>query len=166
MARRDKQEQQQAELESAAQYVNEYYQWDTTQKADVASLRKSRKFMAIGIVSIFVVILIGLGCYVFSTQQALARRNTCWAYEQQVEQWAANYVNQNGLASYPAYLEDIDGSDEMLKGKCPDGGEYTWNPVTGEYACSEDGHYPDGWNSPKSKSTGSTQTVTGNNSNS
>jgi hypothetical protein len=164
MSRKDKRELQAAEQENAERYAAEYYAYDTTQKANVASLRKSRKFMGIGIVALLLAIALGFGTYWLQGQMTLSKKYECWAYEQKVEQFAQNYANKNGLASYPAYLEDMSGSKKVLTGKCPDGGQYTWNPVTGEYTCSVHGHYPSGWNAPRSQSLGTTTTVTtGNN---
>lgn len=166
MSRKSKKEAQEAERQAAERYAAEYYDYDTTQAAGVASLRKSRKYLVAGIVSTIIVAAIGGIIYVMSGQLVYARQSNCWTYEQQVEQFASNYASQNGLASYPAYLEDIPGADDVLTGECPDGGSYTWNPVTGEYTCSVHGHYPSGWNAPRSQSLGTTTTVTtGNNKN-
>ena len=154
MSRKSKKEAQEAERQAAERYAAEYYDYDTTQAAGVASLRKSRKYLAAGIVSMIIVAAIGGIIYI-----------SCWSYEQQVEQFASNYASKNGLASYPAYLKDIPDAGDTLTGKCPDGGSYTWNPVTGEYTCSVHGHYPNGWNAPRSQSLGTTTTVTTNNKN-
>lgn len=163
MSKKEKREAQEAERQAAERYAAEYYSYDTTQAAGVASLRKSRKYLAVGIVSVIIVAAIGGIVYCMSGQLVAARQSSCWAYEQTVEQFAESYASQNGLASYPAYLEDIPGADDVITGTCPDSGEYTWNPVTGEYTCSVHGHYPDGWNAPRSQSLGTTTTVTTNN---
>ena len=122
MGRNDKRARQEEERQAAEQYAAEYYAYDTTQAAGVASLRKSRRFLAIGIVSVIIVLALAGIAYLMSGQLTVARQQSCWAYEQQVEQFASNYASQNGLASYPAYLEDITGSDQVLTGSCPDGG--------------------------------------------
>lgn len=165
MSRKSKKEAQEAERQAAERYAAEYYDYDTTQAAGVASLRKSRKYLAAGIVSMIIVAAIGGIIYIMSGQFTSARQASCWSYEQQVEQFASNYASKNGLASYPAYLKDIPDAGDTLTGKCPDGGSYTWNPVTGEYTCSVHGHYPNGWNAPRSQSLGTTTTVTTNNKN-
>lgn len=166
MSRRNeaKKARQQAELEASQQYAEEYYEYDASRKADVSSLRKSRKYMIIGIVSVLLMLLACLGAYMMRGTMTASTQTASWAYEQRVEQFVSSYASQNGLSSYPAYLEDIPGFDGIEKTK-PSDEAFTWNPVTGQYTGADHGHYPTGWNAPKSVSQGVTTTVTNTNSN-
>lgn len=135
---------------------------DSTLDIDVLSLRRARKYQIIAIVAFFVSVLCAVGYYMFYNNTVSGRKAACWSYEMQVEDLAKNYVSVNGFSSYPAYVEDIPTfSDNEMK--CPSGGEYTWNPVTGTYSCSVHGEHPDNWNKPTSEVTG--KTITSNNNN-
>lgn len=159
-----KKERQQAELEASRQYAEEYYEYDASQRADVSSLRKSRKYMVAGIVSLLLMLLAGLGAYMMRGTMVASEQTASWAYEQRVEQFATSYASQNGLSSYPTYLEDIPGFDDIARTK-PSDEAFTWNPVTGQCTGADHGHYPTGWNAPKSVSQGVTTTVTDTNDN-
>lgn len=151
--------QQQEEYEAQRQLATDYYNYDMTHGADVSSLRKSRRYMAVGIVTLILVLILIGGAYLFRGQLTASDQTRCWGYEQQVEQFAQQYASQNGLASYPTYLDDVPGFAD-IKAQDPDGTDsYTWNPVTGEYTCPNHGHYPSGWNAPQSIMQGTQTTV-------
>lgn len=161
--REHKRQREEQEYEEAQRYAQAYSEYDTTQRANVESLRKSRKYMLIGIVGFVAMCVVAFLLYMLGGQLSNAREQSCWTTEQAVESFVTDYANKNGYASFPAYLDDIPGITDVLT-DCPDGGAYTWNPVTGEYTCSVHGHYPTGWNAPKSQSQGTTVTVEQNSS--
>lgn len=96
--------------------------------------------------------------FVFGKQVKQSRLDQCWSYQVRVENLAQSYVTQQGGSSFPAYVEDIPGFDE-IGAECPSGGKYTWDPVSGRYVCSEHGPHPDGYAAPQSTVEG-TNTVT------
>lgn len=135
---------------------------DSALDIDVTSLRRARKYQVIAIVMFFISVLCAVGYYMFYNNTVRGKQTACWNHEMEIEELAKNYLSVNGFSSYPAYVEDIPTFSEHDM-KCPSGGEYTWNPVTGEYSCSVHGHHPDNWNKPTSEVTG--QTITTNNNN-
>lgn len=131
----------------------EYVIDDSSDSIDMISLRKSKRYMILGIVMIAFVLSGLFGYTVLEKQSAINHRDACWSYEQKVEQLAFNYATQNSFSSYPAYIEDIPEFANIQQ-QCPDGGSYTWNPITGEYTCSEHGHYSSDFNKAQSIKTG------------
>lgn len=130
-------------------YSDEYYAADEAKEIDLASLRKSKKYMFIGLGMFILSLLLVFGFIFMSGVTVKGKQERCWKYQQQVEEAAKQYMVTNGFSSLPAYVEDLK-IYEQIKQECPSGGEYTWNPVTGEYSCSEHGHYPEGYNSAQS----------------
>ena len=122
------------------------------------SLRRSRKHVLVALVFMVLAVLAVVGYIFMYNNGIVSRRNACWLHQQQVEQLANTYVTENGLASLPAYIETVPNY-ESLNMKCPDGGTYTWNPVNGQYYCSEHGHWPDGFNSAQSIKYGTSTTT-------
>lgn len=135
---------------------------DSALDIDVTSLRRARKYQIIAILMFFVSILCAVGYYMFYKNTVSGKQAACWNHEMEVESLAKNYLSVNGFSSYPAYVEDIPTFSEY-ETQCPNGGKYTWNPVTGEYSCSVHGEHPDSWNKPTSEVTGKTITNTNNN---
>ena len=122
------------------------------------SLKRSRRYVIISIV-FFVLSLALVAGFIFmknATEQN--HRNACWLHQQQIEELTTKYATDNGLASLPAYIEDVPGF-EAAKQECPDGGEYTWHPVKVEYYCSVHGHWPPGFNKAQSVNQGSQTTL-------
>lgn len=134
-----------------------YYDYQENKKIDVASLSKARRYKVIAVLVLILMFLSFGAYYLIYTQGVTGKQARCWAYEQQVEKLAQSYVTTNGLDSYPAYVEDIPGFSD-IDPKCPSGGQYTWNPVTGEYTCSVHEHYPEGWGAPQSQTQSVVQT--------
>ena len=136
-------------------YDDEPY-YDETGITD-KSLSKARRYVVISI--LFLLLCIGgfFGIQTLGKAKVVNARNNCWMNEYNVEKVASNYILTNGLMSYPAYIEDVSDYSEP---SCPSGGTYTWDPVGGEYVCSEHGHYPKGFGDPKSQDMGTQQIVT------
>lgn len=132
------------------------YQYEVDERSvTLDSLRRSRKHVLIAIVFLVLAILAVIGYIFMYNNSIINHRNTCWLHQQQVEFLAESYATENGLASLPAYIEAVPNF-ESIKMDCPDGGTYTWNPVTGEYYCSEHGHWPLGFNEAQSVNQGTT----------
>ena len=122
-----------------------------------ASLSKARRYFIISI--LFFLLSIGgfFGIQLFDNIRTANAQRTCWLNEQQVEEQALDYVRKNSFMSYPAYIEDVSG---FVEPKCSSGGTYTWEPVSGQYVCSEHGHYPKGFNAPEAEQLGTETIVT------
>ena len=127
------------------------------------SLRKSRRYLIIGFIGLAIAVIAFIMNLVLYQSGVTSHQNACWNNELKAEQLAQQYVTTNGFTSLPAYLEDIPGFTDMNL-TCPDGGTYTWNPVTGEYYCSEHEHHPDSFGQAQSIQLG-TQTTTVSNGN-
>lgn len=132
----------------------EYYGDEYEDRIGVWSLSKARKYKAFAFVMLALSLLSCGAWFMFGNFSVSQRQSNCWTYELTVEQLAQKYVTNNGLDSYPAYIEDVPGFTD-LSYSCPSGGSYTWNPVTGEYYCSEHGHHTDEFGEP----TSTTQSV-------
>lgn len=127
-------------------YEDDYYE-DVT--ISISSLHKARRYQIIAIVFLLVSIL-ACGAWFFLGKTMTSNKQIqCFTYQVNVEQLAENYMTVNGFSSLPAYVEDIPNFGQIAS-SCPDGGQYTWNPVTGEYSCSFHGHHPDGFAAPQS----------------
>ena len=133
------------------------YSYEEESAITLDSLRKSKRYLIIALAFLILVVFLVVGYMFMYNNSIIQKRNTCWLHQQQIEQFATQYVNDNGLASYPAYVEDIPNF-ASIDMKCPDGGGYTWNPVAGVYYCSEHGHWPSGFNQAQSINQG-TQTM-------
>lgn len=119
------------------------------------SMKRGGKFMIAAII-VFILSLMALFGYQYLYNSSIINKErACWLQEQRVEQLAQKYMTSNGFSSLPAYVEDIPGFSD-IQADCPSGGSYTWNPVNGEYTCSEHQHYPDGFNGAKSVNEGTT----------
>ena len=131
-------------------YDDEYGEEYEDVTITISSLKKARKFQILGIVSI-VLAMCGFAAWFLLGQQMTANNMTyCYSYEVAVEKLAQNYMTVNGFSSLPAYVEDIPNFGSV-SAKCPNGGAYTWNPVTGTYSCSYHGHHPDDFATPQSQ---------------
>ena len=125
---------------------------------DRFSLRKSRRYLGLGIFGMICAIFCFFACVAMYNSGITSKQIACWRHELEVEELADAYVSVNGFTSFPAYVEDIP-TFSTIEADCPSGGSYTWNPVTGEYYCSEHEHYPDGYFDESSTSLGSTTTT-------
>ena len=135
--------------DNAAAYADEYYAAEKAREIDLASLKKSKRYLFLGIGMLVLSIILVVGFIVLFNTSVKGKQERCWKYQQDIEAVANQYMVTNGFSSLPAYVEDLKVYDQ-IKQECPSGGEYTWNPVTGEYSCSEHGHYPEGFNSAHS----------------
>lgn len=120
---------------------------------NLQSKKKAGRYRIIG--ALFLLLVIGIGAFVFFYKQQVAKNNmtSCWQYQYTVENRVKSYVETNGLSASPAYVEDVPGI-AGVKFTCPDGGGFTWNPVDGTYVCSVHGHYPESFVTPESTVTG------------
>lgn len=132
------------------------------QEIGMESVRKARRFKVLALAALVTAILCAGAFYMLQVNGTNGRQTSCWRNELAAEQAAQSYVKANGFSSAPAYLEDIPGFD-MEKIKCPDGGEYTWNPVTGELSCSEHGHHPSSFGAAQNQNLGTTTSSVSNN---
>ena len=114
---------------------------------DTITLKSKRK----ATVYVIVALIFMLGAfgavymYQMSQRNAVAEaQSTCWLQEQKMEKLVTDYVELNAFNSLPAYVEDVPNYKQTFAA-CPSGGEYTWNPITGEYTCSMHEHYPEGF---------------------
>ena len=122
------------------------------------SLRKSRKYLFIGVFGLVASIAAFVLYFILYQNGITANQYACWSHQVQVEQLAQQYVTTNGFTSLPAYVDDIPTFSDIYM-ECPDGGSYTWNPVTGIYYCSEHQHYPDGFGDAQSITLGTSTTT-------
>lgn len=144
--------------DTEAEYYGDLYIEDEHTGVSRASLRRSRTFLFVGICGLLCSIIAFILCVVLYQTGITNHQNACWNHELQIEQLAQQYITTNGFTSLPAYVEDIPTFTSVQK-ECPDGGSYTWNPVTGEYYCSVHQHYPDGYGRAQSVNMGTETTV-------
>lgn len=117
--------------------------------------KRAGRFMWVSIIFLIIAILCLGGFYMMYNSSIVNKERSCWVEQQNVEALAEKYVVDNGFLSLPAYVEDIPGFENVYN-PCPAGGEYTWNPITGQYSCSEHGHWPAGFNQAQSINQGTT----------
>lgn len=137
---------------------SDYDMYEEKDGITYASLKKSTRFMVIALVMLALSVGAVFMYITMYNSSLVSRERACWLYEQQIEALASKYMTSNGFSSLPAYVEDIPGYDSISQ-ECPTGGSYTWNPITGEYTCSEHQHYPDGFNGAESSVTGTSTTT-------
>lgn len=125
---------------------------------NLQSKKKAGRYRIVSV--IFLLLVIGASAFVFFYKQQVSQNSlvACWKYQQTVEGKVADYARTNGLSANPAYIEDVPGIMDV-KFECPDGGEFTWNPVDGTYVCSAHGHYPQQFAAPESTVTGTEVTA-------
>lgn len=121
----------------------------------VRTMKRAGKFMWASIIFLLLSISAIAGYWFLRNSSIINEQRYCWVNEQNVESLAERYVNENGFSSLPAYVEDIPGFENVAQ-ECPSGGAYTWNPITGEYSCSEHAHWPEGFNQAQSINRGTT----------
>lgn len=131
---------------------------NTNTGISLTSMRRAGRYMWIAIIFMIVSILIVVGYMFLYNSSIVSAERQCWVEQQQIEALANRYVVDNGFSSLPAYVEDVPAFDQIYV-DCPSGGTYTWNPVLGQYSCSEHGHYPEGFNQAQS-SISSQKTIT------
>lgn len=117
------------------------------------SKKKAGRYRIISVLFLLLVIACSAGAFMYKQQLVQLNRDKCWNYQSLIESKIGQYVRENGLSANPAYIEDVPGISG-IKFSCPDGGEFTWDPVNGTYKCSEHGHYPDWFVTPESVVTG------------
>lgn len=124
---------------------------------NLQSKKKAGRYRIISL--LFLLLVIGCSALLFVYKQKVANEHqtNCWTYQVTVENQIQKFVRTNGLSANPAYVDDVPGISG-IKFVCPDGGSFTWNPVDGEFYCSEHGHYPDSFVTPESEVTGTTVT--------
>lgn len=130
---------------------------DTT-GISLGSMKKAAKYMWLSIV--FMILCIGsiFGYFFLYNATIVSAQTNCWLEQQNIENLANKYIVDNGFASLPAYVEDIPGYEQLYR-DCPSGGGYTWNPVLGQFSCSEHEHYPEGFNKAQSQVQGTSTKV-------
>lgn len=121
----------------------------------VRTLKRAGRFMWLAIIFLLLTILAIFGYMQLYDSSIVSEERSCWRNQQNVEELAETYITQNGFSSLPAYVEDIPGFDNVVQA-CESGGSYTWNPITGQFSCSEHGHWPEGFNQAQSINRGTT----------
>lgn len=117
--------------------------------------KRAGRFLWISIIFLIISILCIAGFMMMYNSSVVNAKRSCWVEQQNIEALAEKYVVDNGFLSLPAYVEDIPGFENVFI-DCPSGGTYTWNPITGQYSCSEHGHWPEGFNQAQSINQGTT----------
>lgn len=144
--------------ELAGEVVQEeaYYE-DSSSNGGITlrTLKRSGRFLWISIIFLLVSVLLVVGFLMMYNSSVVNAKRSCWVEQQNVEALAEKYVVDNGFLSLPAYVEDVPGFENVYH-DCPSGGSYTWNPITGQYSCSEHGHWPEGFNQAQSINQGTT----------
>lgn len=135
-----------------------YYEEEEPGGITLRTLKRAGRYMWIGIVFFLISLALIGGYIVLYNSSIVNEKRSCWVEEQNIELLAQKYVTDNGFSSLPAYIEDIPGFENVYK-ECPTGGAYTWNPITGEYSCSEHGHWPEGFNQAQSINQGTTSVM-------
>lgn len=121
----------------------------------VRTMKRAGRFMWASIFFLILTILLVAGYLYMYDSSVVSIERACWMNQQNVETLSQRYVTENGFSSMPAYVEDIPGFDNVVK-ECEAGGAYTWNPITGQFSCSEHGHWPEGFNQAQSILRGTT----------
>lgn len=127
------------------------------------SFRRSKRYIALSIIFVLASLMLIVGFMFIKSNSETQKQHACWKHQQQVEQLATKYATNAGLASLPAYIEDVPGYSG-IQSDCPTGGSYTWNPVSNEYYCSEHSHWPPGFNQAQSINQGTQTTMVDGNS--
>lgn len=122
---------------------------DSRTGVSLQSMKKAKRYMWISIGFMIICIALVAGYIFLYNSSITSAQRACWLEQQNIELLANKYVVDNGFSSLPAYVEDIPAF-EQIYADCPSGGEYTWNPILGEYSCSEHGHYPPQFNQAQS----------------
>lgn len=144
------------ELAGAVVQEETYYE-DPSSNGGITlrTLKRSGRFLWISIIFLLVSVLLVVGFLMMYNSSVVNAKRSCWVEQQNVEALAEKYVIDNGFLSLPAYVEDVPGFENVYH-DCPSGGSYTWNPITGQYSCSEHGHWPEGFNQAQSINQGTT----------
>lgn len=138
-------------------YYEEEYEYEEETGITKKSMKRGLRYVIIAIIFLLLSIGAFFGADIVHAQMVTNSKTNCWLYEQAMEQNAYKYMNDNHFASLPAYIEDIPGYQPY---QCPAGGQYTWNPVTGEYSCSFHGEHPSDFNQAQSVSQGQETKIT------
>lgn len=144
------------ELAGAVVHEEAYYE-DPSSNGGITlrTLKRSGRFLWISIIFLLVSVLLVVGFLMMYNSSVVNAKRSCWVEQQNVEALAEKYVVDNGFLSLPAYVEDVPGFENVYH-DCPSGGSYTWNPITGQYSCSEHRHWPEGFNQAQSINQGTT----------
>lgn len=144
------------ELAGAVVQEEAYYEEPSSNGGiTLRTLKRSGRFLWISIIFLLVSVLLVVGFLMMYNSSVVNAKRSCWVEQQNVETLAEKYVVDNGFLSLPAYVEDVPGFENVYH-DCPSGGSYTWNPITGQYSCSEHGHWPEGFNQAQSINQGTT----------
>lgn len=133
----------------------EYYEEEPSGGITLRTLKRSGRFLWLSIIFLLISVLLVAGFLMMYNSSIVNAKRSCWVEQQNIEALAEKYVVDNGFLSLPAYVEDIPGFENVYH-ECPSGGSYTWNPITGQYSCSEHGHWPEGFNQAQSINQGTT----------
>ena len=137
-------------------------EFDDGTGVNARSLRKARKYLILSVSPVIAAIASFVLLTAYNNGVLGNEYTGCWTHEQKVEALATKYVEENAFASYPTYVEDIPSFKGLSAYRCPKNGTYTWNPITGEYTCSEHGHYDPEFNKATTDSTGQSSRVINN----
>ena len=117
-----------------------YQEYEEEEGITLKTSKRATRYLIIAL--LFMIIAIGavLGYRTMRANAISNQADSCWGQEVAIEALVNEYVDANGFSSLPAYIEDVPGYKQAFVA-CPSGGEYTWNPITGEYSCSMHKHY-------------------------
>lgn len=133
-------------------------EYESASGISLRTLKRAGRFMWLSIIFLIISLLCIGGFMLMYNSSVVNKERSCWTEQQNIEALAEKYVLDNGFSSLPAYVEDIPGFENVYI-DCPTGGSYTWNPITGQYSCSEHGHWPEGFNQAQSINQGTSTVV-------